>query len=166
MAVLLVGDRVQDENETDDEKIAFLKTMMRQYPDEGEPILKELILRLIQAEECLMALDELAFYLPGFPYQDNPVLHVYAGLLALYLAQPKSDADGSEQRTWDLGLLRDAQTYLERAKAIDPDNMIATAYIEQLLTMSQTRQDRGTPDSDDENMVVDEKGQRRKRIRT
>ena len=30
-------------------------------------------------------------YLPSYPYQDNPVLHVYAGLIALYLAQPASD---------------------------------------------------------------------------
>lgn len=27
-------------------------------------------------------------YLPSYPYQDNPALHTYAGLIALFLAQP------------------------------------------------------------------------------
>ena len=32
----------------------------------------------------------LVRYLPSYPYQDNSVLHVYAGLIALYIAQPAS----------------------------------------------------------------------------
>lgn len=39
-------------------------------------------------------------YLPSYPYQDNPVLHVYAGLMALYLAQPASASDMSEEATY------------------------------------------------------------------
>jgi hypothetical protein len=33
----------------------------------------------------------LSRYLPAFPYQDNPVLHVYAGLIKLFLAQPEDE---------------------------------------------------------------------------
>ena len=51
-------------------------------------ILRELVLRLIYAGKHRRALDELDLYLPLFPFHDNPVMHVYAGLLALYLAQP------------------------------------------------------------------------------
>ena len=51
-------------------------------------ILRELVLRLIQAGKHRRALDELDLYLPLFPFHDNPVMHAYAGLLALYLAQP------------------------------------------------------------------------------
>ena len=36
-------------------------------------------------------------YLPSYPYQDNPVLHIYAGLIALYLAQPPGEI--SEETT-------------------------------------------------------------------
>jgi hypothetical protein len=30
-------------------------------------------------------------YLPSFPYQDNALLHVYAGLLCMYIGQPNSE---------------------------------------------------------------------------
>lgn len=32
--------------------------------------------------------SSLIRYLPSYPYQDNPVFHTYAGLIALHLAQP------------------------------------------------------------------------------
>lgn len=31
-------------------------------------------------------------YLPSLPYQENPILHTYAGMLSLYLAQPSVQA--------------------------------------------------------------------------
>jgi hypothetical protein len=30
----------------------------------------------------------LPSYLPAFPYRDNPLLHLYAGLSSLYLSHP------------------------------------------------------------------------------
>lgn len=81
-----------------------------------ELILKELTLRLIRAGMHREALDELDLLvilrpavqaglmvpnrnLPTFPFQDNPVLHVYAGLLAVYLAQPKPNPEVSIEGT-------------------------------------------------------------------
>jgi RNA polymerase I-specific transcription initiation factor RRN11 len=75
-----------------------------------EDVFRELVLRLILSGRQREALEELelwAFlrsifnindsnlalnsYLPSFPYQDNPVLHIYAGLAAFYLAQPSPE---------------------------------------------------------------------------
>lgn len=60
-----------------------------------ETMLKELVLLFILSGQYSQALDELELYLPSFPYQDNPVLHIYAGLLCLHLAQ-KPDGDFTE----------------------------------------------------------------------
>lgn len=40
-----------------------------------------------QSTGCLF-IDIFDRYLPSLPYQDNPVLHVYAGFISLFLAQP------------------------------------------------------------------------------
>lgn len=73
-------------------------------------LLKELIFRLIEAGLHREALDELELcvfcvigtvapltlhprYLPSFPYQDNPILHIYAGLLCFYLSQENSSPE-------------------------------------------------------------------------
>ncbi|KAF4601964.1 hypothetical protein EYR40_005165 [Pleurotus pulmonarius] len=82
--------------------------MMLQYPNDREAILQELIINLINAskyQEALSELDLYSFalscfhgpkltlvrrYLPTFPYQENPMLHMFAGMLSLYLAQPSS----------------------------------------------------------------------------
>ncbi len=72
-------------------------------------------------------------YLPSPPYQDNPVLHLYAGLLCLYLAQPVP-ADGSthlSRRT-----LRDAEHYLQRTRQLDPENTIASAWLDSVRLFS------------------------------
>ena len=66
-----------------------------------------------------------ARYLPSPPYQDNPVLHLYAGLLCLYLAQPNpGDVEHLKRRT-----LRDAEQYLQRTHQLDPENTIAIAWL-------------------------------------
>ncbi|KAH9943305.1 uncharacterized protein BXZ73DRAFT_40340 [Epithele typhae] len=102
------------------ERIRFLSVMMRQYPEEvrlpdavgapaaadstfprqRESILKELVLRLIQSGAHRRAMEELDLYLPSYPYQDNPALHTYAGMIALYLAQPSSEPAISEETTF------------------------------------------------------------------
>ncbi|GBE80008.1 hypothetical protein SCP_0212100 [Sparassis crispa] len=170
-ALLLLGAQAEDGMDADDTRINFLTTMMRQHADERESILKELVLQLIHAGQYRKALDELELFLPSLPYQDNPVLHVYAGLICLYLAQPKANAliadELSDESGWNAGLLREAQGHFERAKAIDADNTVATTFLEQLPTITNPAQpDRTTPESDDEDVTVDDAGQRRKRIKT
>ncbi|KAL6305863.1 hypothetical protein BKA93DRAFT_816738 [Sparassis latifolia] len=135
-ALLLLGAQAEDGMDADDTRINFLTTMMRQHADERESILKELVLQLIHAGQYRKALDELELFLPSLPYQDNPVLHVYAGLICLYLAQPKANAliadELSDESGWNAGLLREAQGHFERAKAIDADNTVATTFLEQV----------------------------------
>lgn len=66
-------------------------------------------------------------YLPSFPYQDNPLLHLYAGLVALYLARPSEDLHSLG--TYNLSLLREARSHLERAQSLDPQNEVATSFL-------------------------------------
>ncbi|KAJ7044551.1 hypothetical protein C8F04DRAFT_941990 [Mycena alexandri] len=122
-----------DESEKMSERIEFLRVMMLQHPDDRENILKELVLRLIISKQYSEALDDLELYLPSFPYQDNPLLHVYAGLLSFYLAQPAS------QRTslmpvsqFNPSRLRNAQSFFERAKFLDPMNPMAEAFLQRV----------------------------------
>ncbi|KAI0638332.1 hypothetical protein C8Q77DRAFT_1153995 [Trametes polyzona] len=143
--------------------------MMRQHPEERESILKELVLHLIRSGMHRRAMEELDLYLPSYPYQDNPVLHIYAGLIALYLAQPASDM--SEETTygqgWDASHLRNAQAHFERARAIDPSNVVAETFLSQLSGATRAAPNRNTPDSDDdEKMEVDGPAQARKRIKS
>ncbi|KZT13038.1 uncharacterized protein LAESUDRAFT_639698 [Laetiporus sulphureus 93-53] len=168
-AVFLLGEREKDDLEFSDEMIALFSTKMRQHPEQRETILKELILQLIQAGMHREALDELDLYLPSFPYQGNPVLQTYAGLLALYLAQPQTNADAPQESS---ALLRDAQFYFERAKAIDPKNAIAMAFIEQMPMITQHGQQHDTSESDsesqsdDEGIEISDIDRRHKRART
>ncbi|RPD80955.1 hypothetical protein L226DRAFT_125361 [Lentinus tigrinus ALCF2SS1-7] len=169
-SVLLLGegDPDIDDAHANGDRVRFLSVMMRQHPEERESILKELVLRLIHSGMHRRAMEELDLYLPSYPYQDNPVLHVYAGLIALYLAQP-ADEISEETRYgqgWDANLVRDARAHLEHARAIDPSNIMADAFLSQLPGGIQSAQDRTTPDSDDERMDLDLSAQARKRIRT
>ncbi|KAJ7721170.1 hypothetical protein DFH07DRAFT_760592 [Mycena maculata] len=113
-----------DESEKAPHKIEFLRVMMLQHPDDREAILKELVLRLILSGQNREALDELELYLPSFPYQDDPLLHTYAGLIAIYTAQPLSGV-----ASFNPIFLRNAQAHFERAKSLDPDNEIADAFL-------------------------------------
>src|ERR1700722_1101095 len=90
-------------------------------------------------------------YLPSFPYQDDPLLHLYAGLTALYLAHspPTPEPQNSKshiarreldhlecaiaQNQFDTTLFRYAQTNFERANCLDPDSAIAQAFLEKVL---------------------------------
>ncbi|KZT29265.1 hypothetical protein NEOLEDRAFT_1174983 [Neolentinus lepideus HHB14362 ss-1] len=154
-AVLLI---VSDSPPNGTRGIDFLRSMMLRYPEEKQTILRELVLRLIQAGKYKEALDELDLYLPSFPYQDNPVLHAYAGLVALYLSQPQG-----ERQEADVGLLRAAKTHLERSKTLDPDNMIVQGFLDK-PSKTQTQQEEGH-DSDEDTMNVDGDIQPRKRTR-
>ncbi|KAH9899724.1 hypothetical protein C8Q73DRAFT_331910 [Cubamyces lactineus] len=168
-SLLLLGEtgNQHDLGQSHEDRVSFLTVMMRQHPEERESILKELVLHLIQLGMHRRALEELDLYLPSYPYQDNPVLHVYAGLIALYLAQP--DSDSSEETTygqgWNANLLRDAQAHFERARTIDPSNVVAETFLSQLPGAKQSTRVQNTPESDDEKMHIDDTAQARKRIR-
>lgn len=85
-------------------------------------------------------------YLPSSPYEDSPTLHIYAGLISLYLAQPTSDsmypshqyarsldADHFAGRTsWDHAALRGAKQYLERAKTLNSEDVVASAWLDKV----------------------------------
>ncbi|TFK55558.1 hypothetical protein OE88DRAFT_1651928 [Heliocybe sulcata] len=138
--------------------------MMLRYPEEKQSILRELALRLIQAEKYREALEELDLYLPSFPHQDNPVLHAYAGLVALYLSQSERVSQIS-----DAGLLRMAKGHLERSRTLDPDNTVVQAFLDKISTLSQPS---GTQiaqeeahDSEEDVMNIDGDVQPRKRAR-
>ncbi|EIN10849.1 hypothetical protein PUNSTDRAFT_100676 [Punctularia strigosozonata HHB-11173 SS5] len=148
--------------------IALLKSMMRQNPNIRETILREIIVRQIRSGQHRTALNDLEFYLPSFPFHDNAVLHLYAGMLALYLAQINFPGDINRKES----LLRDAQGYLERSNILDTGNIVARVFLEQLPEI--TRQPKlytdGTvarPLSDEEDWsnVETQMNSRQKRIR-
>ncbi|KAL0573963.1 hypothetical protein V5O48_007978 [Marasmius crinis-equi] len=125
-AVYLVGDS-HSRGEDVPKQLAFLRELMLHIGSEREVILQEMIFRLIILERYQDALDELELYLPSFPYQDNPVLHTYAGLLCLYLSQ--SSEDEQEPPRINESTLREARSHLERAMALDPENMVASSFL-------------------------------------
>ncbi|KAF8351600.1 hypothetical protein F5887DRAFT_875492 [Amanita rubescens] len=127
-SLLLVGDGLHDVDSSKD-KVNYLRSLMLQHLDDREAILTELIHCLIVSGRYREALDELELYLPSFLYQDNPILHVYAGLLCLYLSQEATeDVSRSSQ------LLREARSHLEHAKELDPDSATAELFIQKVNT--------------------------------
>ncbi|KAF7798340.1 hypothetical protein EIP86_009561 [Pleurotus ostreatoroseus] len=132
-----------------------------------------MILRLLASGKYEKALEELELYLPSSPYEDNPTLHTYAGLVCIYLAQPDVSKvhQGSQQdhdTRWDEGKIRQAQQFLERATLLDSTDIVAKTWLDKLptLTKPQTRDD--SPDSDDEGMTLvnETDGEHHKRART
>ncbi|KAK0205713.1 hypothetical protein IW262DRAFT_1453441 [Armillaria fumosa] len=150
-AVRVLGDETFDEHDSS-KKIAFLHEMMLQLPDKRETILKEIILRNIMAGKFRKALDELELYLPAFPYQDDPVLHTYAGLLSLYLSQPS--IRGIDDDVLNHSLLRSAQVHFQGAKALDSDNVIAAHFLSHIHETAD-QVGNSDQDSDDDVMEVD-----------
>ncbi|KAH9999822.1 hypothetical protein BJV77DRAFT_939661 [Russula vinacea] len=114
--------------------IEFLQVMMLRHPEQRESLVRELVLSLAMAGRERDALDELELYLPSPPYQDNSVLHTYAGLLCLRLAQSTMDTNAS--RSSQGTLLREAQQHLERARALDPEGVVAPAFIRRVRRLS------------------------------
>lgn len=70
----------------------------------------------------------VARYLPSFPYQDNPVLHIYAGLICLYMSQ---DPDSRKDHKSPDRLLEEAKAHLNRVITIDPRNCVAHFFLDQ-----------------------------------
>ncbi|KAJ3832105.1 hypothetical protein EV361DRAFT_941506 [Lentinula raphanica] len=145
-------------------KIELLRDMMLHYPDQRVNVIKELIFRLILSGRHREALDELELYLPSFPYQDNPVLHVYAGLFCFYLAQENAYDTGTALQT---SLVREATTHFERARVLEPGNIIAVAFLHKIAVRSLESNIQATQleDSDDEPMIQDPIHPKSKRLR-
>ena len=73
-----------------------------------------------------------ARYLPSFPYQDNPVLHIYAGSICLYMSQdPESRKDYKSPES----LLEEAKAHFNRVITIDPGNCVAHIFLDQVYPM-------------------------------
>lgn len=68
--------------------------------------------------------------LPSFPYRDNAVLHIYAGICSVLVSRPDS-ASELDVRSVDSDMLDRAQIFFERAKSLDPENII----VDSLLAM-------------------------------
>jgi len=125
---LLLASGTGNANEGGKEDVQFLKKAMRQQPEQQEAILQELVLQLTAHDRFREAMDELQLYLPSFPFQDNPILHLYAGLICFHLAN-NSENEGSTE-----SLLVQAKGHLDRSLALNSDNTTANAFIEEVRT--------------------------------
>ncbi|KAG6337233.1 hypothetical protein ID866_1863 [Astraeus odoratus] len=134
---LLDNDAYTTESNTT--KIDYLRAVMLQNPDEREKILAELVHLYVLAGRQRDALDELEFCLPSFPYRDNPVLHLYAGLCSLHVVNTQDI---------DRDMVDRAQIFLERAKALDPGNTVVDSLV--VMCLLQTSSHPGGRESEDE----------------
>ncbi|KIK67827.1 hypothetical protein GYMLUDRAFT_36605 [Collybiopsis luxurians FD-317 M1] len=164
MAIHLVEENSYQNGETDSaKKIELLRDMMLHYPDQRVLLIKELVFRLIFAGRHREALDELELYLPSFPYADNAVLHIYAGLLCFYLSQGNSDTE--EAKSSQPTLLRESTAYFERAQTLDPGNIVAASFLHKIANQNNTQAIEIQESDDDEQTVQDEGPPRAKRTR-
>ncbi|KAF9247389.1 hypothetical protein BU15DRAFT_70201 [Melanogaster broomeanus] len=146
-------DRYGHRTESSPAKIDYLRTMMLQFPEDKEQILSELVHLYILAGRHKEALDELEFSLPSFPYRDNAVLHIYAGICSVFTAQSFTGGFEGEheiQRV-DTETLDRAQIFFERAKSLDPDNIV----VDSLLSMAHGLTQRTPPQIQESDEEVD-----------
>ncbi|KAH7887576.1 hypothetical protein F5I97DRAFT_1806329 [Phlebopus sp. FC_14] len=118
-------------------KIDYLRSMMLQIPEERERILGELVHLYILSGRYKDALDELEFSLPAFPYHNNTVLYIYAGICSVFTAQSYANNSevGNSQRIAS-EMLDPAQIFFERAKALDPDNIVVDSLLNMVCILS------------------------------
>ncbi|KAG6378761.1 hypothetical protein JVT61DRAFT_13034 [Boletus reticuloceps] len=83
-------------------------------------------LQVLHYESFLTYLDISS--LPSFPYHDNAVLHVYAGICSVLTAQPSSASEVDVQSI-DSEMLDRAQIFFERAKSLDPENIVVDSLL-------------------------------------
>lgn len=120
-----------------------LRLLMLQDPTRREELLNEVLQVLIQNGRYAEALDELELYLPSFPYQDNPVLHIYAGSICLYMSQ---DPDSQKNNKSPDSLLEEAKAHFNRVIAINPGNCVAHIFLDQIAFLQ--KRDTVDPDPD------------------
>ncbi|KAF8499979.1 hypothetical protein JB92DRAFT_2833980 [Gautieria morchelliformis] len=134
--------------------LEYLRVMMLQSPENRVSILQEIILWLIKSDRHRDALEELELYLPSFPYQENAVLHIYAGLLCLFLAHPKHLGEESNVDEHAMSLpmnqayVRDCETHLRRAAELDPEHPVPSEILLK-LSLSNMESQENEIDSDD-----------------
>ncbi|KAH0839964.1 hypothetical protein J3R83DRAFT_919 [Lanmaoa asiatica] len=146
--MLAIGllDRSGYGTESNQTKIDYLRTMMLHFSEDREPILCELVHLYVLAGRHREALDELELFelqvlhcgslliyldtscLPSFPYRDNAVLHIYAGICSVLTSQPGSTSEGDVQSV-DSKMLDRAQIFFERAKSLDPENIVVDSLL-------------------------------------
>ncbi|KAG8945334.1 hypothetical protein FRC04_000869 [Tulasnella sp. 424] len=78
-----------DKRQASEERIEWLKLMMRKIPYYRETTLQELVIELILAKDFKQAEDQLFMYMAEYPFYDNATLRGLSGLLYLYNAQPR-----------------------------------------------------------------------------
>ncbi|KAG8918208.1 hypothetical protein FRC01_001996 [Tulasnella sp. 417] len=79
-----------DKHKASEDRIEWLKMMMRKIPYYQETTLQELVIELILAKEFKQAEDQLHMYMAEYPYYENATLRGLSGLLYLYNAQPRT----------------------------------------------------------------------------
>ncbi|KAI9574640.1 hypothetical protein HD554DRAFT_2182014 [Boletus coccyginus] len=114
--------------ESNQTKIDYLRTTMLHVPEDKERILCELVHLYIVAGRHREALNELEFSLPSFPYRDNAVLHIYAGMCSVFASRPGSGSEADVQSI-DSEMLDRAQIFFERAKSLDPENIVVDSLL-------------------------------------
>ncbi|CAE6513063.1 unnamed protein product [Rhizoctonia solani] len=126
------------------EHVNYLKRVRLQIPHLQETLLKETILVLIDLGEYQEALDELDLYIVTMPFDQNPVLHLYAGMLWLFTAQPRvgtlSDSTPEElaesgslnTSNWNASRVAASKRHFRRAIALDPGNEFARGWLDWL----------------------------------
>ncbi|CAE6395916.1 unnamed protein product [Rhizoctonia solani] len=126
------------------EHVNYLKRVRLQIPHLQETLLKETILVLIDLGEYQEALDELDLYIVTMPFDQNPVLHLYAGMLWLFTAQPRagtlSDSTPEElaesgslnTSNWNASRVAASKRHFRRAIALDPGNEFASGWLDWL----------------------------------
>ena len=89
--------------------------------------------RAVCSPHHLLRLPPLTYYvsryLPSFPYQDNPILHIYAGSICLYMSQ---DPDSRKDQKLPERLLDEAKAHFNRVITIDPGNCVAHIFLDQV----------------------------------
>jgi len=161
-------DPTEDTSETSRKRIDFVRAVIMKDRFRQEAVLQELIIELIAAGNYEVALEELKLYLPSMPFNQNPILNTYAGLLHLYLAQPKpinGESGGPSQMSGISAALNDpmaagaqqdidfstfsrshllsAFNQFNKALELDPGNSCATAFSSLVETALQSGPGRG-----------------------
>ncbi|KAH7344987.1 hypothetical protein B0J17DRAFT_624242 [Rhizoctonia solani] len=124
---LIPGRESREGGRATREHVNYLKRVRLQIPHLQETLLKETILALIDLGEYQEALDELDLYIVTMPFDQNPVLHLYAGMLWLFTAQPRAESlDGSPEELAESA----AKRHFRRAIALDPGNGFARGWLD------------------------------------
>lgn len=66
--------------------------------------------------------------LPSFPYRDNAVLHIYAGICTVFTSQSGTTSE-LDVGSIDSEMLDRALIFFERAKSLDPENVVVDSLL-------------------------------------